>query len=209
MPDRKQEIPYWQLWILSHPFVLLAVAAVICIGVPVGVVVYLDYRISRLADKSSDIRPAGEPTGAVPGELPREILVGQTVYVPLYSHVYQGEGERLLLAGTLSIRNTDPEHNLTISSVRYYDTRGELVRDFLETPLTLSPMGSTDFLIKESDTSGGSGANFLVEWVSDQPVGEPIIEAVMVGRKDGGAMAFARSGAVIKQIRPKSPEPEE
>jgi hypothetical protein len=206
MPDHNENLRYWQVWILAHPWFLLALLAVLAVGIPIGVVVYLDHRMALLAKISEEPRPPHEPTGAVPGELPREILVGQTVYVPLYSHVYQANGERLMLAGTLSIRNTDSDHSLTISSVKYYDTEGELVRDFLTTPLSLKPLGSTDFLVKESDTSGGSGANFLVEWVSDQPVQEPIIEAVMVGRKGGSVAAFARPGVVTKQIRPVQAE---
>jgi Protein of unknown function (DUF3124) len=202
MANSNQNLRYWQIWILSHPWILLGLIAILVLGVPIGLVLYLDHQIARFANATNDPRPPHEPTGAMPGQLPREIVVGQTVYVPLYSHVYQANGERLMLAGTLSIRNTDADHALTISGVRYYDTEGKLVRDFLKTPLTLKPLGSTDFLVQESDTSGGSGANFLVEWVSDEPVQEPIIEAVMVGRKGGSVAAFARSGVVTKQIRP-------
>lgn len=206
MPVSEKKLPYWVIWILSHPFSLITAVLVIAIGVPVGLAVYLDHRISGLSDSTDFHRPPGEPTGATPGVLPRKILVGETVYVPLYSHVYQANGERLLLAGTLSIRNTDPDHEFTLSDVRYYNTEGELVRDFVDTPLTLKPLGSTDFFIKESDTEGGSGANFLVEWVSEHPVQEPIIEAVMVGRKGSGLAAFSRSGVVIKQFRASSAE---
>jgi len=202
--DDQNHIPNWLLWILARPLIGLALAAVVVVGIPAGVAVYLDRRIERLSDRQDDVRPRGEPSGAVPGEVPLHVVRGQTVYVPLYSHVYQGSGERLLLAGTLSIRNTDADHDLTITAVRYHDTEGNLVRNFLKTPLKLKPMGSTDFLVKESDTSGGAGANFIVEWVSDKPVHEPIIEAVMVGRKGGGVTAFVRPGVVTKEMRPKA-----
>jgi hypothetical protein len=37
---------------------------------------------------------------------------GQTVYVPIYSHIYSGIKARPFdLAATLSIRNTDPTHS--------------------------------------------------------------------------------------------------
>ena len=200
MNEQRREIPNWLMWILAHPILVILGIGVIAVGVPAGIAIYLDHRIADLSD-SSDVRPRNEPSGAEPAELPSEVLVGQTVYVPLYSHVYQGQGERLHLAGTLSIRNTDADHSLTISAVKYFDTEGKLVRDFLPRPLKLKPMGSTDFLVKEADTSGGSGANFVVEWVSDEPVHEPIIEAVMVGRKGVGLATFVRSGVVTKQIR--------
>lgn len=208
MPDSEKNLPYWLIWLLSRPFLLMTAALILAVGIPAGLAVYLDQRLTQISDSAlNDFhRPPGEPSGASPGVLPRKILVGQTVYVPLYSHVYQANGERLMLAGTLSIRNTDPQHGFTLSEVRYYDTEGKLVRDFVETPLTLKPLGSTDFFIKESDAAGGSGANFLVEWVSEHPVQEPVIEAVMVGRKDGGLAAFSRSGVVIKQFRDSTTE---
>lgn len=204
MNNPRESIPNWLLWLLARPILAIALFGGIVIGVPAAIALYLDSRIARLSD-SGDVRPANEPSGAVPSDLPRDILVGQTVYVPLYSHVYEGRGTRVLLAGTLSVRNTDPDHSLTISAVKYYDTEGKLLRDFLTEPLKLKPLGSTDFLVKEADTAGGSGANFIVEWVSDEPVHEPIIEVVMVGRKGGSITAFVRPGVVTKQIRPKTP----
>jgi hypothetical protein len=39
------------------------------------------------------------------------LSTGQTVYVPIYSHIYSGlKGRPFNLAATLSIRNTDPKH---------------------------------------------------------------------------------------------------
>ena len=49
-----------------------------------------------------------------------QLSKGQTVYVPIYSHIYIGDRERpFLLAATLSIRNTDPDHQITVLSVNY------------------------------------------------------------------------------------------
>jgi hypothetical protein len=39
------------------------------------------------------------------------LSAGQTVYVPIYSHIYSGlKGRPFNLAATLSIRNTDPSN---------------------------------------------------------------------------------------------------
>lgn len=200
MPEKKT-VPIWFLWFAAHPVFSMLLLAAIVFGVPAAMAVYLDHRIEAISRTSDDVRPQHEPSGAVPTSLPPDVVAGQTVYVPLYSHVYQGEGERLLLAGTLSIRNTDATRHITISAVRYFDTEGKFVRDYLPTPLKLNPMGSTDFLVKESDIRGGPGANFLVEWVAEQPAHEPVIEAVMVGRK-GGMAAFVCPGRVVSRIEP-------
>jgi len=47
---------------------------------------------------------------------------------------------------------------------------------------------------------GGSGANFIVEWVSDTKVNQPVIEAVMVGIDGQSGISFVRPGFVIQKI---------
>jgi hypothetical protein len=193
----KQGTPAWFLWMLERPFWSMLALIVIVVGIPSLLAVYLDRRIADLDTSLVEGRPRNEPTAAVPAELPQAIVTGQTVYVPVYSHIYQGKGTRLMLAGTLSIRNTDMDHSITISRVQYYDTAGKMVRDYLKSPLKLGAMSSTDFFVSEEDDTGGPGANFLVEWVSEIPVRTPIIECVMVGRNGGSA--FVRTGEVIEQ----------
>src|SRR5262245_10022886 len=49
-------------------------------------------------------------------------VAGQTVYVPAYSSVYTSDrADRFDLAVTLSIRNTDANHSIVVTSARYYD----------------------------------------------------------------------------------------
>ena len=53
------------------------------------------------------------------------LSAGQTVYVPIYSHIYSGvKGRPFDLAATLSIRNTDPKYPISLVSVEFYDTDG-------------------------------------------------------------------------------------
>lgn len=200
MPN-DERIPDWAIGLLRRPWLVFLLAALAVVGIPSLVVLYLDHRNEvRHRETLRADRPAGEPTGATPGTRPRVVLRGARVYVSIYSHVFVGEGERLPLAGTLSIRNTDDDHPLTITAVDYYDTRGDHVRNFLEEPLELRAHGSHDFLIAESDETGGAGANFVVEWVADKPVVAPVIEAVMVGRDRNGITTFARSGVVVERL---------
>lgn len=109
---------------------------------------------------------------------------GQTVYVPAYSHIYSGNREvPSFLAVTLSIRNTDPNHSIRILVVNYYETEGSLVKKLVFSPLTLSAMGSTRYIIPQKDKAGGSGANFIVEWEADRKINVPIIETIMIGSR--------------------------
>jgi hypothetical protein len=128
-----------------------------------------------------------------------QLVVGQTIYVPVYSHVYFRDKSRYLLAVTLSIRNTDLNHAIMIHSVQYYDTAGQLVQAYLSEPLRLAPLASTDFVVAQRDQVGGSGANFIVEWQAKQPVNAPILEAVMVGTMGTQGISFVSPGRVISK----------
>ena len=123
---------------------------------------------------------------------------GQTVYVPAYSHIYSGNRESpFLLTVTLSIRNIDPNHQITIAAVDYYETQGKLLKRQLGEPVTLKPLGSIRFIIPERDEAGGSGANFMVEWTSDRPVNPPSMESIMIGTQQQQGISFTSRGQAV------------
>ena len=131
------------------------------------------------------------------------LLKGQTLYVPAYSHIYHGDKERPFdLAVTLSIRNTDPVHPITLVSVVYFDTDGKRVRSYLESELKLGPMSSTRYVIQESDQSGGSGASFIVQWKSEQKVAEPVVETIMISTRTQQGISFTSRGQAIREDSP-------
>jgi hypothetical protein len=127
---------------------------------------------------------------------------GQTVYVPVYSHIYHGDQDKhpFDLTATLSIRNTDPDIPITVTAIDYYDSNGNLLKNFQQRPLEIKPMGSTRAIIQESDRSGGSGANFIVKWESGRKVTEPLIESIMIGTKIQQGISFTSRGQAIKEI---------
>lgn len=130
-----------------------------------------------------------------------DITTGQTIYVPAYSEIqYASNGRTMDLAVTLSIHNTDFEHPIIITSVRYYDTQGELVREYLQQPRSLGPLASTDFFVEATEQSGGIGTNFIVEWVAEQPVYEPIVEALMLNTSSTQGVSFTSPGRVIREL---------
>lgn len=147
--------------------------------------------------------PAGaqEPAYFVPveGEI-GTVVKGETVYVPLYSHVYVLGKQRFLLAATLSIHNTNIDRTIVVTSVRYYNTAGQLMEVYLDRPHRLAPLATAEFFIGQNDQRGGSGANFIVEWVSENDVSPPIIEAVMAGISGPQGLSMIRAGHVIKTL---------
>jgi len=140
--------------------------------------------------------------GAAAGFRPvgaQELSRGQLVYVPVYSHVYHGDRERpILLAATVSIRNLDPGQAITLTQADYYDSEGRLIRSYLTQPLTLKPLASTRFVVRESDTRGGSGAHFLVRWQAAAEVNPPLVESVMLGTAIQQGISFSSRGVPIR-----------
>ena len=119
--------------------------------------------------------------------------------LPVYSHIYHDDRQKVLdLAATLSIRNTDLTNSIIITSVRYYDSNGKLVKQHLERPIQLAPLASDDYFVDQSDRSGGLGANFIVEWVAQTEISEPIVEAVMIATQSQQGVSFVSPGRVIK-----------
>jgi len=128
------------------------------------------------------------------------LLRGQTVYVPVYSHIYIGDKETpFYLAVTVSIRNTDQANPINITDVNYYDTNGRLIKKYLDKPVQLGANGSTRFVVKESDDQGGSGANFIVKWNTDKQVNAPIVESVMIGTRSQQGISFTSRGQAIAE----------
>jgi len=122
---------------------------------------------------------------------------GQSLYVPAYSHIYAGNRELpLLLTVTLSIRNVDPQQSITLTSVEYYGTKGEMLKKYVEQSVVLGPLESTHYIIPHKEKEGGSGANFIVTWKSEKAVNIPIVECVMIGAQ-GQGISFTSRGQAI------------
>ncbi|MGB8331114.1 MAG: DUF3124 domain-containing protein, partial [Polyangiales bacterium] len=123
-------------------------------------------------------------------------------YVPAYSHIYYDGGRPYLLETTLSIRNVDPNQSIYLSAVDYYDTHGNLTKRKLDRLIKLEPLQTIEFLIERKDVTGGSGANFIVEWhLGSADTHAPLIEAVMVGRSGTNAISFVRESEPLPQWR--------
>ena len=131
-----------------------------------------------------------------------DVTTGQTIYVPAYSEMYIARERTLDLAVTLTVHNTDFEHPIILTSVRYYDTQGQLLKEYLAEPRQLAPLASTDFFVDANEQSGGLGTNFIVEWVAEQPVFEPIVEAIMLNTSNNQGISLTTPGRVINQIAP-------
>jgi Protein of unknown function (DUF3124) len=153
----------------------------------------------------SETTPAQPRSAAAVLQVPAAAVAGptvtRTVYVPIYSSIYQGLGirrEQVDLTATLSIRNVSAHHPIVVAFVRYYDSRGTLLREYVVQPGSLAPLATVEFVIDRNDTAGGPGANFLVQWTGPADVDEPLLEAVMIGGAGNAGISFTSQGRVVR-----------
>ena len=133
--------------------------------------------------------------------VPEQSVSGGTIYVPVYSTLFLGVANRkstVDLAVTVSVRNVSASHPITLESVQYYDSVGKHLRDYLDRVSTLPPLGTVEFVVQRSDTTGGPGANFLVRWHADTAVDEPLVEAIMLGQSGNAGVSFSSRGRTVR-----------
>lgn len=129
------------------------------------------------------------------------VYYGELIYVPIYSEIYYGDaGKTIDLAITLSIHNTDLNHSLTVKSVNYHSKKGKLIKKQLKEPIKLAPLETTNFMINENDRTGGTGANFIVEWSTEEMISSPIIEAIMITTQMNQGISFTTTGKITKKF---------
>lgn len=137
-------------------------------------------------------------------EMPQR-LAAQSLYLPIYSHLYHGDinprsgkPSETLVSTHVSIRNTDPVAGMKIVSARYYNTDGKLLREFLAKPQTIPPLGTYELYVPRSDSSGGSGANFIIDWLADKPINPPLVEALHADIREARTLIFVTTARPIQ-----------
>jgi hypothetical protein len=128
-----------------------------------------------------------------------EKSMGQNLYVPAYSHVFHGDrNQPFNLTVTLSVRNLDRSRPVSVLAADYYDSKGTLIRSYIKGPVSLAPLSSVEFVVKETDTRGGPGAGFVVRWKSERPITSPLVETVMIGTAAAQGISFVGEARLIE-----------
>ncbi len=126
---------------------------------------------------------------------------GQLLYLPIYSNVpYHKSDKKFDLSAFVAIHNTDLNHPIRLTKVLFFNNEGKLMANYLTRDTIIESLAATNFFIPERDQSG-TGANFLIEWVSDTLVNEPLIESVMLGIRNGQGISFSCTGKVIRELK--------
>ena len=127
-------------------------------------------------------------------------IIKNVVYVPIYSHMYMVNGTRPTnFAATLSIRSTDFSDSIYVTKVDYYNSKGEIIKKYIDKVLLLKPMHSSEFIVEENDTEGGAGAYFIINWSALKYVNEPLIQAVMLSTVSSLGFSFKTEGIKLNK----------
>jgi hypothetical protein len=123
----------------------------------------------------------------------------ETVYIPVYSNIYVISGERMQsLTATVSVRNTSQTDTMYVLNVDYYDSQGNLVKQYSKKPIRLNPLQSIEFIVENKESKGGVGANFIINWGTKSEDLKPILQAVMIGQH---GVTFLTEGVATKISR--------
>ena len=119
-------------------------------------------------------------------------------YLPVYSAIYQIYERRTFeLTSTVSIRNISETDSVYILRADYYNTIGENIRQYIESPIYLKPLETVEIVIEKQDTEGGTGANFVFHWAMINDNNPPLFEAVMISADGAQGLAFTTRGVQI------------
>ncbi|WP_417590218.1 DUF3124 domain-containing protein [Owenweeksia hongkongensis] len=126
-------------------------------------------------------------------------LMPHSSYLSVYSQIYSYSPETTFpLTATVSIHNTSLSDSIFITKADYYNTHGELIRNYINKPIFVKPLESLQIVINETDGSGGTGANFVFDWLTQNEGNEPFFEAVMISTSGQQGMSFTTKGVRTK-----------
>jgi hypothetical protein len=125
----------------------------------------------------------------------RDSLTKGATYLSVYSQIYsQSEGRTHDLTATISMRNLNTTDTIYINKAEYFDTHGRSIRTYFNKTIFIPPMATAEIIIDEHDQEGGTGANFIFEWMIKPGSNEPFFEAVMISTSGQQGLSFKTEG---------------
>lgn len=122
-------------------------------------------------------------------------LVSGSSYLSVYSQIYSTtEHKTHDLTATVSIRNVSTTDTIYIKNADYYNTKGDLIRHYIKQPIFVKPMQTIEIVIDEKDIEGGTGANFIFDWLATKSTHAPYFEAVMISTSGQQGLSFTTKG---------------
>src|SRR5690242_12722166 len=121
-------IPRWSLKRFLYPKLIFALQFLILIVTFSTLVACNRFAQPPEVDRLPSNAPSTSNLKAITLDNTTNAVIRQTVYVPIYSHIYTVEQSRTIdLTATLSVRNTDLANPMIITAVDYYNSSGKRV----------------------------------------------------------------------------------
>lgn len=125
-------------------------------------------------------------------------LVSGSSYLSVYSQIYSvTEHKRHDLTATISIRNINKKDTIFIKEADFYNTKGDLIKTYFTETIYVNPMQTIEIVINERDVEGGTGANFVFDWLASKDAKPPYFEAVMISTSGQQGLSFTTKGVEI------------
>ncbi|WP_442844875.1 DUF3124 domain-containing protein [Leeuwenhoekiella sp. H156] len=133
-------------------------------------------------------------------ELPEtDSLTTAKTYLGIYSEIYStSEHNTHDLTVTVSLRNTSENDTVILTKGVYYDTAGNPIRTYFDFPIQLKPLETVEIIIEEGDKTGGTGGNFIFDWLDDPEVTDPLFEGIMISTRGTQGLSFSVQGKRIQ-----------
>ncbi len=130
-------------------------------------------------------------------EIDSSLIYGRT-YLSVYSQIYSETEQQIYnLTATVSMRNTNYTDTIYLRKAEYFDTKGNSIRTYFDKTIFISPMETVEIVIDEKDQDGGTGANFVFDWIIKENANEPLFESVMISTYNRG-LSFTTNGKKIR-----------
>lgn len=121
-------------------------------------------------------------------------------YLSVYSQIYSyTQHQKYELTAMISLRNVSDTDTVYLLSAEYFDSHGKSVRNYFSSPIYLAPLETTEIIIDQKDVSGGTGANFIIEWkIPAEGCPPPLFEGVMSSMQSSQGISFVTHGVRVE-----------
>jgi len=112
-------------------------------------------------------------------------------YLSVYSQMYSfSQNQKYSLTGMVSLRNVSETDTIYFLRADYFNTGGEKIRTYFDFPISVLPMETLEIVIAQKDVEGGTGSNFLFEWMTPRDCPEPLFEGLMNSMEGNQGVSF-------------------
>lgn len=131
---------------------------------------------------------------------PAAPVKGQTLFLPLMTHVYLGAKNRPFnLTKTFTFRNRDRKQDVTLISIDYYNGAGKSLGNVLDRPRVIKPLASLQRPVASPKKDAGKEGSpcLIVRWKADKPVTPPLVQCIMIGATGQQGISFSATATPI------------